>query len=50
MYRFLNAFEAESLVNVVTVPGETAHYEMSRAHHHHFFYQVCRRAFDIPCD
>jgi Fur family ferric uptake transcriptional regulator len=50
VYRVLHAFEAESLVNVVTVPGETAHYEMSREHHHHFFCRLCRRVFDIPCD
>jgi len=50
VYRVLHAFEAESVVNIVNVPGESTHYELTREHHHHFFCRLCRRVFDIPCD
>jgi Fur family ferric uptake transcriptional regulator len=50
VYRVLHALEAENVVNVVTVPGEAVHYEITREHHHHFFCRWCRRVFDVPCD
>jgi Fur family ferric uptake transcriptional regulator len=50
VYRVLHAFEAEKLVDLVTIPGVTDHYELAREHHHHFYCRSCQRIFDIPCD
>jgi Fur family transcriptional regulator, ferric uptake regulator len=49
VYRNLKLLEAEGAIQVITLPGESARYEMrGSAHHHHFQCTTCRRVYDIP--
>src|SRR5438132_14234532 len=49
VYRTLKLLVAEGVVQVITLPGESARYEMAEsAHHHHFRCNTCRRVYDVP--
>ncbi len=49
VYRNLKLLVAEGVVQMITLPGESARYEMrGSAHHHHFQCTTCRRVYDIP--
>jgi Fur family transcriptional regulator, ferric uptake regulator len=49
VYRNLKLLVAEGAVQVITLPGDGARYEMREAaHHHHFQCTTCRRVYDIP--
>lgn len=48
VYRNLKLLVAEGVLQVITLPGESARYEMrGSAHHHHFQCTTCRRVYDI---
>ena len=48
VYRNLKALVDAGEIQVVTLPGEVARYEMARrGHHHHFRCDVCQRVFDV---
>jgi Fur family ferric uptake transcriptional regulator len=48
VYRNLKALLDEGAVQVVTLPGEVARYELARHdHHHHFRCDACQRVFDV---
>ena len=48
VYRNLKALLDAGEIQVVTLPGEAARYEMARrGHHHHFRCDVCQRVFDV---
>ena len=48
VYRTLKALVDEGAVQVVTLPGENARYEIARrGHHHHFRCDACQRVFDV---
>src|SRR5471032_373783 len=48
VYRNLKALVDEGTVQVVTLPGEVARYEIAHhGHHHHFRCDVCQRVFDV---
>jgi Fur family transcriptional regulator, ferric uptake regulator len=49
VYRTLKLLVADGVVRVITLPGESARYEMAEsAHHHHFQCNTCRRVYDVP--
>jgi Fur family ferric uptake transcriptional regulator len=49
VYRTLKLLVAEGAVQVITLPGESARYEISEfAHHHHFQCNACLRVYDVP--
>ena len=49
VYRNLKRLAVDGAVRPVTLPGDSARYEMTEsAHHHHFQCTQCRRVFDIP--
>ena len=48
VYRNLKALVDAGAIQVVTLPGEVARYELAqRGHHHHFRCDVCQRVFDV---
>ena len=48
VYRNLKALVDEGAIQVVTLPGEVARYEVAqRGHHHHFRCDACQRVFDV---
>ena len=48
VYRNLKALVDAGEIQVVTLPGEVARYEVARrGHHHHFRCDVCQRVFDV---
>ena len=48
VYRNLKALVDEGAIQVVTLPGEVARYELAqRGHHHHFRCDACQRVFDV---
>ena len=48
VYRNLKALVDAGAIQVVTLPGEVARYEVAqRGHHHHFRCDVCQRVFDV---
>ncbi|MGN6528870.1 MAG: Fur family transcriptional regulator [Burkholderiaceae bacterium] len=48
VYRNLKALLDEGAVQVVTLPGEVARYEIAHHdHHHHFRCDACQRVFDV---
>ncbi|TAG80187.1 MAG: transcriptional repressor [Betaproteobacteria bacterium] len=48
VYRNLKAMQAEGIIAVVRLPGESARYEPNHlAHHHHFQCDGCKRVYDI---
>ena len=48
VYRNLKLLVAGGTVQVITLPGEAARYEVSEAsHHHHFQCTTCRRVYDV---
>lgn len=49
VYRNLKLLVAEGAVRVISLPGESARYEMKEmAHHHHFQCTTCSRVYDVP--
>ena len=49
VYRNLKRLVAEGSARMITLPGESARYEMGvSAHHHHFQCTACRRVYDVP--
>ena len=49
IYRNLKALVAEGVVQVITLPGDSARYETTQSdHHHHFQCTECDRVYDIP--
>jgi len=49
VYRNLKLLVAEGAAQVISLPGESARYEMKElAHHHHFQCRSCSRVYDIP--
>ena len=48
VYRNLKALVDSGAIQVVTLPGEVARYEVAqRGHHHHFRCDACQRVFDV---
>ena len=48
VYRNLKALVDAGEIQVVTLPGEAARYELAKhGHHHHFRCDVCQRVFDV---
>ena len=48
VYRNLKSLVDAGAIQVVTLPGEVARYEVAqRGHHHHFRCDVCQRVFDV---
>jgi Fur family ferric uptake transcriptional regulator len=48
VYRNLKALVDEGAIQVVTLPGEVARYEIAHhGHHHHFRCDICQRVFDV---
>ena len=48
VYRNLKALVDAGEIQVVTLPGEVARYEVAqRGHHHHFRCDACQRVFDV---
>jgi len=48
VYRNLKALVDAGAIQVVTLPGEVARYELAqRGHHHHFRCDACQRVFDV---
>jgi Fur family ferric uptake transcriptional regulator len=48
VYRNLKALVDAGAIQVVTLPGEVARYEVAqRGHHHHFRCDVCQKVFDV---
>jgi Fur family ferric uptake transcriptional regulator len=48
VYRNLKALVDAGAIQVVTLPGEVARYEVAqRGHHHHFRCDACQRVFDV---
>ena len=48
VYRNLKALVDAGAIQVVTLPGEVARYEVAqRGHHHHFRCDTCQRVFDV---
>ncbi len=49
VYRNLKRLVDEGLVQVITLPGQSARYEARESsHHHHFQCTTCRRVYDVP--
>ena len=49
VYRNLKLLVAEGAAQIISLPGESARYEMKElAHHHHFQCTTCSRVYDIP--
>jgi Fur family ferric uptake transcriptional regulator len=49
VYRNLKLLLAEGTLQVVSLPGDGARYEVAAsAHHHHFQCTTCRRVYDVP--
>ena len=49
VYRNLKLLLSEGKIQVITLPGDAARYEISGgAHHHHFQCTSCRRVYDVP--
>ncbi|MEP6504595.1 MAG: transcriptional repressor [Betaproteobacteria bacterium] len=48
VYRNLKALVDAGAIQVVTLPGEVARYEVAqRGHHHHFRCDACQKVFDV---
>ena len=48
VYRNLKALVDAGEIQVVTLPGEVARYELTHpGHHHHFRCDACQRVFDV---
>jgi Fur family ferric uptake transcriptional regulator len=48
VYRTVNAFLGDGVIEAVEIPGEPVRYERSnKGHHHHFHCEKCLRVFDI---
>ena len=48
VYRNLKSLVDAGAIQVVTLPGEVARYEMAQhGHHHHFRCDACQRVFDV---
>jgi Fur family ferric uptake transcriptional regulator len=48
VYRNLKALVDAGAVQVVTLPGEVARYEIAHpGHHHHFRCDICQKVFDV---
>jgi Fur family ferric uptake transcriptional regulator len=48
VYRNLKSLVDAGAIQVVTLPGEVARYELAQQrHHHHFRCDVCQRVFDV---
>ncbi|MCK9686185.1 Fur family transcriptional regulator [Scleromatobacter humisilvae] len=48
VYRNLKSLVDAGEIQVVTLPGEAARYELARhGHHHHFRCDACQRVFDV---
>jgi len=48
VYRNLKSLLDAGAIQVVTLPGEVARYEVAqRGHHHHFRCDACQRVFDV---
>lgn len=48
VYRTLKLLVEEGVVQAITLPGESARYEMAEsAHHHHFQCNACHRVYDV---
>jgi Fur family ferric uptake transcriptional regulator len=48
VYRNLKSLVDEGAIQVVTLPGEVARYEIAHhGHHHHFRCDACQRVFDV---
>jgi Fur family transcriptional regulator, ferric uptake regulator len=48
VYRNLKSLQEEGVLQVVSLPGENARYELrDQPHHHHFQCRACGRVFDI---
>jgi Fur family transcriptional regulator, ferric uptake regulator len=48
VYRNLKTLVDAGAIQVVTLPGEVARYEIAqRGHHHHFRCDACQRVFDV---
>lgn len=48
VYRNLKSLVDAGTVQVVTLPGEVARYEIAhRGHHHHFRCDACQKVFDV---
>jgi Fur family ferric uptake transcriptional regulator len=48
VYRTVNAFLSDGVIEAVEIPGEPVRYERSnKGHHHHFHCEKCLRVFDI---
>ena len=49
VYRNLKLLAIEGAVQVVSLPGDAARYEVGESeHHHHFQCTTCRRVYDLP--
>jgi Fur family ferric uptake transcriptional regulator len=48
VYRNLKSLVDAGAIQVVTLPGEVARYELAQhGHHHHFRCDACQRVFDV---
>lgn len=47
VYRSLRILMEMDAVEIVEIPGISPHYEIKRAHHHHFLCEVCRRVYVV---
>jgi Fur family ferric uptake transcriptional regulator len=49
VYRNLKTLVREGWLVIVSLPGESARYEVSgKGHHHHFHCKDCNRVFEVP--
>lgn len=49
VYRNLKRLVADGTLQVITLPGENARYEIAKSdHHHHFQCTSCHRVYDVP--
>jgi Fur family ferric uptake transcriptional regulator len=49
VYRTLKMLLDEGWLNTIKLPGEPPRYERAgKPHHHHFYCQVCGRAYEVP--
>ena len=47
IYRNIKGLIADSVVDVVSLPGQTDRYEIHKHHHHHFHCNCCQQVTDI---
>jgi Fur family ferric uptake transcriptional regulator len=48
VYRNLKSLVDAGVIQVVTLPGEVARYEVAHGdHHHHFRCDICQKVFDV---